>query len=38
VMHTAPAGDWTEAGLRFLSPPAGVAERIDRYVARLADG
>jgi methyl-accepting chemotaxis protein len=38
VMHAVPAGDWTETGLQFLNPPAGVAERIDRYVTRLVDG
>ncbi|GIJ56581.1 methyl-accepting chemotaxis protein [Virgisporangium aurantiacum] len=38
VMHVGRAGDWTEAGLQFLDPPADVAARIDRYVARLVDG
>jgi hypothetical protein len=38
VVHVAPAGDRTEVGLRFVDPPAGVADRIGRYVTRLVEG
>jgi methyl-accepting chemotaxis protein len=38
VVHAAPAGDWTDVGLRFVDPPAAVADRIASYVTKLVEG